>query len=124
MQKGSILTSSLIYKTTQFPQNTSTSQTLSGPLIPMVYYATKDEYMFQIPTTYNYMFSSTCMTIHLQVIMVKLRPFIKSSSITIGPDFRPSSKTTANHALHVPAPNPCATDPMDFSTTSDSQEAM
>src|SRR6266481_9921891 len=111
MQKGSILTSSLIYKKTWFPQNTLTSQTLSGPLIPMVYYAIKDESMFQILTTYDYVFSNTRMTIHLQVIMVKPKPFIKSVSITIGPDFWSSSKTTANHAPHVPMPNPCTTNP-------------
>ncbi len=59
-------TLSLNYETTQFPQNTPTSQTLSGPLIPMVYYATKDESMFWIPTTYNYVFSNTHMIICLQ----------------------------------------------------------
>ena len=71
---------------TWFPQNTPTSQTLSGPLIPMVYYATKDESMFQIPTIYDYVFSNTRMITPLQGIMVKPRPSIKSASTTIGPD--------------------------------------
>src|SRR5882724_8775871 len=55
MLKGSILTSDLNSKRIPFPQNTSTiSQTLSGPLIPMVYYATSDASMFRIPAISNY----------------------------------------------------------------------
>src|SRR6266481_5884234 len=100
----------------RFPQNTLTSQTQSGPSIPMDYYATEDESMSRILTIYDYMFSNTHTTIHLQVITVKPRPFIKSASITTGPDFQTSSKTTANHALPVPMPNPCATNHMDFSS--------
>src|SRR5882724_2803020 len=47
MLKGSILTSSLNFERIPFPQNTSTiSQTPSGPLILMVYYATSDTSMF------------------------------------------------------------------------------
>ena len=47
MLKGSILTSGLNSKRIPFLQNTSTiSQTPSGPLIPMVYYATLDASIF------------------------------------------------------------------------------
>src|SRR6266481_7460182 len=116
IQKGSIPTSGLICETTQFPQNTPTSQTQSGPSIPMDYYVTEDESMSQIPTIYNCMFSNTRMIIPLQVTMVKPRPSIKSTSTTIGPDSQSSLKTTANHVLCVPAPNPCATDHTDFSS--------
>jgi len=47
MLKGSILTSGINSKRISFQQNTSTiSQTPSGPLILMVYYATSDTSMF------------------------------------------------------------------------------
>src|SRR5882724_6947048 len=47
MLKGSIPTSDLNSEMIPFPQNTSTtSQTPSGPLILMVYYATSDASMF------------------------------------------------------------------------------
>src|SRR5882724_4990166 len=47
MLKGSILTSNLNSEMIPFLQNTSTiSQTPSGPLIQMVYYATSDATMF------------------------------------------------------------------------------
>src|SRR6266481_8629801 len=101
---------------TQFPQNTPTSQTQSGPSILMDYYATEDESMSQIPTIYDYVFSNTRMIIPLQVTTVKPRPSIKSASTTIGLDSRSSLKTTANHVLRVPTPNPCTTDHTDFSS--------
>jgi len=64
MLKGSILTFGLNSKRIPFPQNTLTiSQTPSGPLIPMVYYTTSDNSMFQSLEISNYVFSSTCMTI-------------------------------------------------------------
>src|SRR5882724_3914196 len=99
MLKGSIPTSSLNSESIPFPQNTSTiSQAPSGPLIPMVYYATLDASMFQTPAISDYMFSSTCTSIPLQVISVRQRPFIKSACNTIGPDFQSMSRTTANCA--------------------------
>src|SRR5882724_6277228 len=117
MLKGSIPTSSLNSERIPFLQNTSTiSQTLSGPSIPMVYYATSDASIFRTPVTSNYVFSSTCMTIPLQVISARQRPFIKSTCNTIGPDFQSTSRTTANHAPLVPVPNLHATNPMDFSS--------
>jgi len=117
MLKGSIPTSSLNFKRIPFPQNTSTiSQTPSGPSVPMVYYTTLDASMFQTPAISDYMFSSTHMTIPLQVILVRQRPFIKSICNTIGLDFQSMSRTTANHAPLVPAPNLCATNPTDFSS--------
>src|SRR5882724_6138157 len=117
MLKGSILTSGLNSERILFLQNTLTiSQTPSGPSIPMVYYATSDASMFRTPAISNYMYSSTCMAIHLQVILVRQRPFIKSACNTIGPDFQSMSKTTANLAPLVPTPNLCTTNPMDFSS--------
>src|SRR6266481_823282 len=101
---------------TQFPQNTPTSQTQSGPSIPMDYYATKDKSMSRILTIYDYVFSNTRMIIPLQVTTVKPRPSIKSASTTIGPDSQSSLKTTATHVLRVSTPNPCATDHMAFSS--------
>src|SRR5882724_6435607 len=116
MLKGPIPTSGLNSKRIPFPQNTSTiSQTPSGPSILMVYYATSDASMFQIPAISDYVFSSTHTTIHLQAISVRQRLFIKSACNTIGPDFQSMSRTTENHAPPVPMPNLCATNPMDFS---------
>src|SRR5882724_2894737 len=88
MLKGSIPTSRVNSERIQFLQNTSTiSQTPSGPLIWMVYYATLDASMFQTPAISDYVFSHTHTTILLQVISVRQRPFIKSACNTIGPDF-------------------------------------
>src|SRR5882724_1126206 len=116
MLKGSILTSGLNSKMIPFPQNTLTiSQTPSGPN-PNSYYSTLDASMFQTPSISNYVFSSTCMTIPLQVISVRQRPSIKSVCNTIGLDFQSMSKTTANRAPLVPVPNLCTTNPMDFSS--------
>src|SRR5882724_6492255 len=87
MLKGSILTSGLNSERILFLQNTSTiSQTPSGPLILMVYYATSDASMFQTLEISDYMFSSTHTTIPLQVISVRQRPFFKSTCNTIGLD--------------------------------------
>ena len=91
------------------------SQTPSGLSIPMVYYATSDASIFQTPAISNYVFSSTHMSIPLQVISVRRRPFIKSACNTIGPDFQSMSRTTAN----------CAPQTLQTSqATSDSQEAL
>jgi len=100
-----------------FPHNTSTiSQTPSGPSILMVYYTTSDTSMFQTPAIWTMCFFSTRMTTPLQVISVRRRPYIKSICNTIGLDFQSMSRTTANRAPLVPAPNLCATNPMDFSS--------
>src|SRR5882724_74663 len=105
MLKGSILTSGLNFERVPFPQNTSTiDQTPSGPSILMVYFATSDTSMFQTPAISDYVFSSTHMTIPLQVISVRQRPFIKSTCNTIGLDFQSMSRTTANCAPLVPMP--------------------
>jgi len=70
MLKGSIPTSSLNSERIPFPQNTSTiSQTPSGPSIPMVYYTTSDTSMSLTLEISNYVFSSTHMTIPLQIIL-------------------------------------------------------
>src|SRR5882724_10882981 len=115
--KGSIPTSGLNSGMIPFLQNTSTiSQTLSGPSTLMVYYATSDASMFQTPAISDYMFSSTRTTIPLQVILVRQRPFIKSVCNTTGQDFQSTSRTTADCAPLVPAPNLCATNPRDFSS--------
>src|SRR5467141_1723572 len=117
MLKGSILTFGLNSEMIPFPQNTSTiSQTPSGPSSPMVYYTTSDTSMFQTLEISNSVFFSTCMTTPLQVTLVRQRLFTKSACITIGPDFRSMSKTTANHVPSVPTPNMCATDLTDFSS--------
>src|SRR5882724_3570823 len=107
MLKGSILTSSFNSKRIPFLQNTSTiSQTPSGLLIPMVYYATSDTSMFRTLAISDYVFFSTCTTIPLQVISVRRRPSIKSICNTVGPDFPSMSRTTANRAPLVPMPKP------------------
>src|SRR5882724_11489133 len=117
MLKGSIPTSNLNSKRIPFLQNTSIiSQTPSGPLILMVYYATSDAFMFRTPAISDYVFSSTHMTIPLQDISVRQRPFIKSACNTIGLDFQSMSRTTENCAPLVPTPNLHATNPMDFSS--------
>src|SRR5882724_3700493 len=117
MLKGSIPTSGINSKMIPFLQNTSTiSQTPSGHSILMVYSATSDASMFRTPAISNYMFSSTHMTIPLQVISVRQRLFIKSVCNTIGPDFHSMSRTTENHAPLVPMPNLCAINPTDFSS--------
>src|SRR5882724_5497054 len=115
MLKGSILTSGLNSEMILFPQNTSTiSQTPSVPSILMVYFTTSDASMFQTMAISDYMFSSIHMTIPLQVISVRQRPFVKSACNTIGLDFQSTSRTTVNSAPLVPVPNLCATNPMDF----------
>src|SRR5882724_9975822 len=87
MLKGFILTSGLNYEMIPFLQNTLTiSQTPSRPSILMVYYATSEESMFQTLAISDSIFSSTHMTIPLQVISVRQRPFIKSACNTIGLD--------------------------------------
>src|SRR5882724_597094 len=117
MLKGFILTSDLNSERIPFPQNTSTiSQTPSGPLILMVYYATSDTSMFRTLAISDYVFFSTRTTTPLQVISVRQRPYIKSICNTIGPDFQSTSKTTANRAPLEPAPNLCTTNPTDFSS--------
>src|SRR5882724_9160650 len=66
MLKGSIPTSDLNSEMIPFPQSTSTtSQTPSGPSIPMVYYATSDTSMVRNLAISDYMFFSTRMTIPL-----------------------------------------------------------
>src|SRR5882724_7559034 len=72
MLKGSIPTSDLNSEMIPFPQNTlTTSQTQSGPSIPMVYYATSDASMLQTLAISDYVFFSTRTTIPLQVISVR-----------------------------------------------------
>src|SRR5882724_7409759 len=56
------------------------------------------------------------MIIPLQVISVRRRHFTKSECTITGPDFLFTSKTTASHVSPVPTPNPCATNPTDFSS--------
>src|SRR6266481_5826419 len=75
-----------------------------------------DAYMSQIPA-YAFVFFNNRTIIPLQDIMVSPRPFTRSASTTIGPDSRPTSKTTANHAPSVLVPNLCATDPMGSSNS-------
>src|SRR6266481_9889384 len=75
-----------------------------------------DAYISWIPA-YAFVFFSTCTIIPLQDIMVSPRPFTRSTSTTIGLDSRPTSKTTANRAPSVLAPNLCATDPMGSSNS-------
>src|SRR5882724_7311308 len=72
MLKGSIPTSDLNSEMIPFPQNTSTtSQTPSGPSIPMVYYATLDASMFRTLEISDYVFFSTRTITPLQVISVR-----------------------------------------------------
>src|SRR5467141_1760832 len=79
MLKGSIPTFGLNSKMILFPQNTSTiSQTPSGPLILMVYYATSDTFTFQITAISNSLFFSTHTTTPLHVTLVRQRLFTKS----------------------------------------------
>src|SRR6266481_7722195 len=81
--KGSMSTSSLSYKTTQYLQNTSIPElTRDGPLVLTACLGIPDAYMSQI-LTYTLVFFSTCttrMTIHLLDIMVSPRPFTRFTS--------------------------------------------
>jgi len=89
----------------------------------MVYSTTSDASMFQTLEISNYMFSSTRMTIPLQVISVRRRLFISPYAILL---VRTSSLlkdycklcTTCSHETCAP------TNPMDFSATSIPQEAL
>src|SRR5882724_11033618 len=117
MLKGSILTFGLNSKRIPLPKNTSiTSQTPVGPSIQMVYFATLDTSMSQTPAIFDYMFFNIHMIIPLQVISVRQRHFTKSECTITDLDFPFTSKTTASHVSPVPMPNPCATNPMDFSS--------
>src|SRR6266481_3715999 len=90
--------------------------TRDGPWVPMDCSDIPDAYMSWIPA-YAFVFFNTHTIIPLQDIMVSPRPFTRSASITTGPDSRPMSKTTANHAPSVLTPNPYATDPTGFSNS-------
>src|SRR6266481_10008801 len=115
--KGSMLTSSLQYKTTQYLWNTLMPElTQDGPLVPMGCSDIPDAYMSQIPA-YAFVFFSNHTITHLQDIMVSPRPFTRFTSITTGLDSQPMSKTTANHAPPVPVPNLCTTDHTGFSSS-------
>ena len=117
IQNDSILTSSPIYETTQFPPNTLIHhQTEHGPEPPMVYFGIWDTYLSLTQTTFDYVFSNTCTIIPLQAIMAKRRHFTQSEGNTTGPDFKPSLNTIARCAPPVRAINPCDTDPTDFSS--------
>src|SRR6266481_3354130 len=87
-----------------------------GPWVPMGCSDIPDTYMSRI-LAYAFGFFNTHTIIPLQDIMVSPRPSTRSASTTIGPDFRPMSKTTANRAPSVLAPNPCATDHTGFSSS-------
>jgi len=116
MLKGSIPTSSLNSERIPFLQKPRQSVRPKWTLNPDGLLCHSDTSMFWTPAISDYVFSSTHMTIPWQVILVRRRPFIKSICNTIGPDFQSMSRTTANHAPLVPAPNLCATNPMDFSS--------
>src|SRR6266481_6198953 len=82
-----------------------------------------DTYMSRIPA-YAFMFFNTRTIIPLQDIMVSPRPFTRFTSITIGLDSRPMSKTIANRAPSVLVPNPCTTDHTASQAASHSREAV
>ena len=118
MKNDSFPTSSLISETTRSPQHASTiGQTPSGLSLLTVYSTIPIEYTFLIMAIFNSVFCNTRTTIPLQVISVRPRHYIQSACNMPGPDFRTSSKTTANRAPPVPAQNLCATDHMDSSNS-------
>src|SRR5882724_2604809 len=93
-------------KKTQPRQNTSTICRPIGLSIPMVYYNISATSMSRTSIIFDYVFSKTCTTIHLQDISAKQRHYTKSDCIITGPDFPSMLKTTENCASPVPTPNP------------------
>jgi len=81
--------------------------------------------MFQTQAISNYVFSSTRMTIPLQVISVRRRPFTKSACHTIGPDFQSMSRITEKSCTTLFPCQTCAPQTLQTSqATSDSWEAL
>src|SRR5882724_10568322 len=100
--KDSILTSSINSERIPFLQNTLTISWNHGPWTLTVYYRTLDASMFWIPEISDSMFFNTHMTTPLQAISVRQRHSTTSICTTIGLDFLPMSKTTANCVPLVP----------------------
>src|SRR5882672_3433407 len=105
MLKGSIPTFGLNSERIPHPKNTSIiSQTPVGPLTQMVYFATSDASMSRTLAISDSVFFNTRTITPLQDISVRRKLFTKSTCTTTGPDFRTTSKTTANHVPPVPVP--------------------
>src|SRR5882724_13581576 len=100
--KASIPTSGITSERIPYPQNTLTISQNHGPWTLTVYYRTLDASMFQIPEISDSMFFNTHMTTPLQAISVRQRHSTTSICTTIGLDFLPMSKTTANCVPLVP----------------------
>ena len=64
---------------------------------------------------YNSVFFSTHTTIPSQDTLARQRPFTPYVCNTTGPDFKPMSRITADHAPLVLMQNLCAIDLTDFS---------
>src|SRR5882724_6931383 len=95
-------------KKTQPRQNTSIICRSIGLSIPTVYYDISATFMSRTSIIFDYVFSKTRTTTHLQDISVRRRHYTRSDYTITGPAFPSTSKTTANCALPVPVPNPCA----------------
>ena len=118
MKNDSFPTSSLTSETTRSPQHASIiNPTPSGLSLPMVYSVIPIEYTFPIMAIFDSVFCNIHTTILLQVILVRQRHYMQSACNMPGPDFRTSSKTTANRAPPVPTQNQCATDDTDSSNS-------
>src|SRR5882724_3049596 len=125
MLKGSMPTSELNSKRIPFPQNPlAFSQTLTGPSILMGDFNTLVETMSQTLRTFSFMFSSIHMIPHSQDISIRQRHSTKSDNITTGQDFPFMSKTTAKCVPLVPTSNLCTTNPTNFSSNFQYQEAL
>src|SRR5882724_12542602 len=97
MLSDSMPTSKLNSERIPYPPNTLVySQTRTGPSTPMVYFVTWVGFMSQALITFSFIFSN----IHM---ITPLQDYCRSS---------------------VPKPNPCTTNLMDFSSNSQSQEAL
>src|SRR5882724_268141 len=87
-------------------QNTSIICRLIALSIPMVYYDISAASMSRTSIIFDYVFSKTRMTTHLQDMSVRRRHYTRSDYTITGPASPSTSKTTANSASPVPMPNP------------------
>src|SRR5882724_11289586 len=125
MPSDSMSTSELNSKRILYPMNTLVfSQTQTGPLTPMAYFIIWVRFMSQTLITFGFMFSNIHMITPLRDISVKQKHSTKSDNTITGQDFLFMSRTTADHVLSVPKPNPCVTSPTDCSSNSRSPRGL
>src|SRR5882724_1089281 len=103
-----ILTLKLDSEKTRPRQNTSIICRPIGLSIPTVYYDTSAAFMSRTSIIFDYVFSKIRTITPLQDISVRQRHYTRSDYTITGRAFPSTSKTTANRASLVPAPNLCA----------------